>query len=436
MTEEVINALSGIEGLRVAARSSVFALRNSNLDARRLGDTLGVGAVLEGSVRRAGTRLRVTAQLVNTRDGYQMWSEDYDREVRDVFDMQNEIARAIVGALSVQLVRTGARAAVLERGTLDSEAYDLYLRGQFFLTNQGTRGFAEALDMFNAVIARDSSFARAYAAMSSARTRLGILGVRDPAVEMPLAKAAALKALELDSTLAEAHASLAHIFFVWEWNHEAAEPAFRKAIALDPDDARTRNLYGISLLDEARFKDAEREFRLARDLEPLLPHPNSLLGRYFVAIRQPDSAIKYLREAAALGRGVDLAYQQLGHAYLQKGKNAEAIDAFREAAALVGARDSAHLAFGYAVTGNRTEAEKTLRQIMNSQKQRYLSPMDMAIAFAGLGRKDEAFQWLERGVRERAAFMDNIRVMPGLESLRSDPRFNEILRSMRPRSSD
>jgi TolB-like protein/Tfp pilus assembly protein PilF/tRNA A-37 threonylcarbamoyl transferase component Bud32 len=436
MTEEVINALSGIEGLRVAARSSVFALRNSNLDARTLGDTLGVGAVLEGSVRRSGSRLRVTTQLVNTSDGYQMWSEDFDRELRDVFDLQDEIARAIVSALSVRLVRTGARVAALQRPTGDSEAYDLYLRGQFFLNHQGTPGIPEALEMFERALSKDSAFSRAYAGIASARTRLGILAIRDPDVEMPLARAAAIRALELDSTLAEAHSALAHLYFVVDWNHEAAERAFRKAIALDPDDAYTRILYGISLLDVTRFKEAEREFRVARELEPLLPHPNSLLGRYFVAIRQPDSAIKYLEEATKLGRGVDLGYQQLGHAYLQKGMKAEAIAAFREAASLSGARDSAHLVYAYAVTGDRAEAEKVLRQILSAPAGRYLSPVDMAIAYAGLGRKDEAFQWLERGVRERGPFMDNIRVMPGLESLRSDSRFARILRMMQPRAGN
>ena len=309
----------------------------------------------------------------------------------------------------------------------------MYLKGHHFLYSQGTSGNQKALELFESALERDPGFARAYAGVSSARTRIGMLGAGDPRIELPKAKAAALKALELDSTVAEAHASLAHILFVWEWDHEAADRAFRKAIALDPDDANTRWVYGISLLDEARFDEAEREFRLARDLEPLMPHANSLLGRYFVARRQPDSAIKYLREAIELGQRVDLGYQQLGHAYLQKRMYAEAIDTFREAAALSGAHDSAHLVYAYAVSGNRAEAEKTLRQILSASPVRYLSPMDMAIAYAGLGRKDEAFQWLDRGVNEHAPFMDNIRVMPGLESLRSDARFADLISRMRPR---
>src|SRR5688572_24730938 len=434
MTEELINSLSGIEGLRVAARSSVFALKGRKLDVRTVGDTLGVDAVLEGSVRRAGKNLRVTAQLVNTDDGYQMWADDFDRELSDVFKVQDEIAGAIVNALRVKLVRTATRTTAADSRSSNPEAYDLYLKGRFFLNSQGTPGLPLALQHFEKAVQLDPSFARAYAGVAYARSRAGMLGKGDPAVEMPKAKAAALKALALDSSLAEAHGSLAHILFVWEWDHVQAERAFRKAIAVDPDNATTHWIFGILLLDRGRFKEAEKEFRTARELEPLLPHTSSLLGRFFVSTRQPDSAIKYLREAIELGPSLDLAFQQLGHAYLQKRMSREAIDAFRKAASLSGPRDSAHLAYAYAVTGNRAAAERTLSQVLAGSS-RYLSPVDMAIANAGLGRKDEAFRWLERGLKDRAPFMDNIRVIAGLESLRSDPRFAPLVNRMGPRGN-
>jgi len=434
MTEELINSLSGIEGLRVAARSSVFALKGRKLDVRTVGDTLGVDAVLEGSVRRAGTKLRVTAQLVNTDDGYQMWADDFDRELSDVFKVQDEIAGAIVNALRVKLIRTASRTTAAETRSSNPEAYDLYLRGRFFLNSQGTPGLPRALEHFEKAVQLDPSFARAYAGVADARSRAGMLGKGVPAIEMPKAKAAALKALALDSSLAEPHSSLAHILFVWDWNHAEAEREFRKAIALDPDDGTTQWLYGILLLDVGRFKEAERQFRLAHELEPLLPHTSSLLGRFFVSTRQPDSAIKYLREAIELGPNLDLAFQQLGHAYLQKGMSREAIDAFRKAASLSGPRDSAHLAYAFAMTGDRAAAERTLSQVLAGPS-RYLSPVDMAIANAGLGKKDEAFRWLERGLKDRAPFMDNIRVIAGLESLRSDPRFAHLVNRIGPSSS-
>lgn len=433
MTDELINSLAGIEGLRVAARSSVFALKGKRLDVRVVGDTLGVGAVLEGSVRRSGSRLRVTAQLVNAEDGYQIWSDDFDREMSDIFQVQDEIARAIVNALRVKLIRTSARTASAEGPTGSAEAYDLYLKGRFFLNNQGVQGSPRALEYFEHALTLDPTFARAHTGAALSRMRMGMAGRGRPQALMPQAKASALRALAVDSSLAEAHTSLAHVLFVWEWNYDEAEREFRKAIALDPDGATTRWLFGILLLDQRRFREAETEFRTAHSLEPLLPHTSSLLGRFYVATRQTDSAIKYLREAIELGPNLESAFQQLGHAYLQKGMSENAIDAFRKAASLSGPRDSARLAYGYAVTGNRVEAEKILRQLVATSSRRFLSPVDMAVAHAGLGRKDEAFHWLERGLRERAPFMDNIRVMPGLESLRSDPRFADLVRRMVPR---
>ena len=430
MTEEVINSLSGIEGLRVAARTSVFALKGKKFDARTVGDTLGVGTILEGSVRRSGTRLRVTAQLVNTGDGYQIWAEDYDRELSDVFAVQDEIASAIVTALRMKLVRTSAGSASTDRPTSSTEAYDLYLKGRFLLNSQGSTGLARAQEHFERALALDPTFARAYAGIADARARKGVTGRGVPQVEMPKAKEAALRALALDSSLAEAHSSLAHILFVWEWDPRA-ELAFKKAISLDPDDATTRWLYAILLLNEKRFRESEAEFRLAHTLEPLLPHTSSLLGRFFVSTGKPDSAIKYLREAIDLGPNLDMAYQQLGHAYLQKKMTGEALDAFRKAASLAGNRDSAHLAYAYAVTGNRDQAERTLLS-MRAGARRYLSPVDMAIGYAGLGQKDEAFRWLERALQGRDPFMDGIAVIVGLESLRSDPRFESIVKRMRP----
>ena len=433
MTEELINSLAGIEGLRVAARSSVFALKGKNLDARRLGDTLGVGIVLEGSVRRAGNQLRVTAQLVSTKDGYHIWSDDFDRELSDVFQIQDEIASAIVSALRVRLQIPGLVSGAAPASTRSVAAYDHYLKGRFLLNSQGTPGINRALEHFEQAIRLDRAFARAHAGVGDARARRGMLGLARPQLEMPKAKAAVMQAIALDDSLGEAHAALAHILFVWEWNHEEAEREFRRAIALDPDHANSRWLYGIHLLGQERFNEAEREFRTARELEPLLPDTSSLLGRFFVATRQADSAIKYLREAIDLGPNLDLAHQQLGHAYLQKRMNSHAIGAFRRAAELSGPRDSAHLAYAFAVTGNRAEGERILKAILATSSHRYLSPLDMAIGFMGLGQTDSAIVWLERGLRDHAPFMDGLRVMPGLESLRSDPRFTDIVRRMRRR---
>ncbi|MDQ3697292.1 MAG: hypothetical protein M3373_04610 [Gemmatimonadota bacterium] len=230
MTEELINSLARVSGLRVAARTSVFALRGKELDVRTVGDTLGVTSVLEGSVRRAGNPLRVTARLVNTADRYRLWSDDFDREVADVFDVQNEIANAIVDELRPRLSPGRGGSVATGYATSDMEAYEEYLKGRFLLNMQGTSGTPRALEHFQRAVARDPNFARAYAGIASAQTRMGVLGRFRPEEEMPKAIVAADRALALDSTLAEAHTAVAHILMVWEWDEAVAwlERAYRE----------------------------------------------------------------------------------------------------------------------------------------------------------------------------------------------------------------
>ena len=431
LTDEVIGALGKVPELRVAGRTSVFALKGKGLGVRAAAETLGVGAIVEGSYRRSGNRLRIGAQLVSAADGAVLWAETYDREMADVFAVQEGIARAIAGALRRRLDTRGERGSLAARPTGDLAAYELYLRGRYILNARNSRAaILDAIRYFEQAVERDSTFANAHAKLADAYARLGALSHGHPDEEFARARSAAQRALALDDSLAEAHVALAHILFAFDFDWAASEREFRRAIALDPADVHARVLFAIPLQDQGRVDEALVQLDTARSIDPLSPLVGVVLGRVFVNARRPAEAIRPLREALALSPDLDLAYQQLGHAYLQMGNRAEAIAAFQRAAALSGIRDSAHLAYAYAVVGQRAEAERIVRTLVESSARRYVPPFHIAIAYAGLGETDAAFAWLERGYTERGSFMDGIEVTPALLPLHQDPRWRPLIRRM------
>ena len=431
LTDELIGALGKVDGLRVAARTSTFALKGKELDVRAAARALGVGAVLEGSVRRAGGRLKVGAQLVSAADGAVLWTETFDRGVADVFAVQEEIARAIVGALRVRLGAAGERTPLVERSTADLEAYEFYLKGRYIFTTQtGREGTLQAADNFQRAAARDPSYARAYAGLSDAYTRLAIFGYAPPREMFARGKAAAERALALDSTLAEAHASLGHVLCVSEYAWTAAERELRRAIALDPNYAFARGPLSICLTGQGRFAEAVAVLDSGRVRDPLSALTINLLGRVHVIAGRPDEAIRDLQHALELNPQLDLAYQQLGHAYLQKGMTAEAITALQRAASLSGPRDSAQLAYAYAVTGQRAEAERVLRTLLAPSRRGGVAPYYLAMAYAGLGDADAAFRWLDRGHAAGTSLV-LLNVDPGFARLRGDPRWPTVLGRLR-----
>ena len=432
LTDELIGVLGKVPGLKVTGRTSAFALKGRDLDVRTIADALGVATLLEGSWRRVGTRLKVSAQLVGAPDGAVLWAEAYDRELADVLVVQEEIARAIVAALRPPLGSVREHPAPTDPAT-----YELYLKGRFiFRTQTGRDGVLQAVGYFEQAVARDPAYAAAYSGLSDAYTRLAIFGYGAPQENFVKAKAAAFQALALDSSLVEAHVSLAHVLLIADFAWAAAEPALRRAIALDPSYTFARAPLAICLASQGRFDEAIAQLNVARALDPLSPSVNNLLGRVYVGAGRPDEAIGILRQALELDPRLDLAHQQLGHAYLQKGMASEAIAAFRHAAALSGPRDTAQLAYAYAVAGQRDEAERTLHALLDSLEP--LAPRGpggalhyhVAMAFAGLNDVDAAFAWLERGYVERASFMGWAKAEPGFTHLRSDPRWPALLRRM------
>jgi len=430
LTDELIGTLGKVSGLHVAGRTSSFALKGKRLGVRAVGDTLGVGAVLEGSVRREGNRLKVAAQLVSTSDGTVIWTETYDRELVDAFSVQEEIARAITAALRVKLVARSDRARS-RRPTADPVAFEFYLRGRYIWRERpGRDGILEAARYFEQAIARDSLYAQAYAGLSDAHTRLAVFGYGEPREEFAKAKAAAQRALGLDSTLADAHASLAHMLLVHDFDWAGSEREFRLALALDPRYIFARTVLAICLSSQGRFDEAIADLDSARATDPLAPSVGQVLGRIYVSQHRPDLAIRELNGALELNPQLDLSYEQLGHAYLQKGKYVEAINALRRAAALSGFRDSAQLAYAYAVAGEPLEARRVVRRLVDPSQRRYVSPFHIAMAYAGLGERDEAFRWLDRGYEQRASFMSGVKSETGFQSLHSDPRWPILLGRM------
>jgi len=427
LTDELIGALGRMPDLRVVGRTSVFAMKGRGLTVHAVGDTLGVASVVEGSVRRVGDRIKVTAQLVRVTDNVVLWADSYDRTLTDVFAVQEEIARAIVSALEVRLGGP-LTSRLVGRTTTDPVAYDLFLRGRHLFSIRPDRdGVRRSREYLEQAVARDTTFARAYAALADVHIRLAVFGFGRPAEEFSLARAAANRALALDSALAEAHTALGHIKCVADYDWRGAERAFRRSVELDPGYTFARIPFGICLMSEGRFAEAVAQLDSAHMADPLDAAPSNVLGRVYVSAHQPDLAIRQLSAALELNPLFDLAYQQLAHAYVQKRMYPEAVAAMRRAAELSGIRDSAQLAYVYAVSGARDDAAQLMRLLVGQPSDRYLPPYHIAMAYAGLGNADSAFLWLDRAYAERASFMGGVKVEPGFATLHSDPRWRVLL---------
>ncbi len=428
LTDELISALSKVTGIRVTGRTSAFALKGRGLNVRTIADTLGVGSVLEGSVRREGDRLRVSAQLVSAGDNSVIWAETYERKLADVFDVQAEIDRAISSALLPALGGRVASAGPVR--VRDLATYELYLKGRYFSGRRTPPDLRRAVAYFEQAVAGDSTFAQAYARLADARVLLVLLGDSPPQVELPRARVAAATAIRLDSTLAEAHAALGNINEAFDWDAAAADRELALAVDLDPGYATAQLYHGIHLLNRGHFEEAAARLEQARALDPLSAPVRMQLGRMYVSAHRPEMALPLLQSAVELSPEFTAAYLQIGDAYLQQHNFAAALSAFRRAAALNGGRDSAQIAFGLAATGQRDSAMKVLGAFLADRTRGYLPPVPVAKAYVALGDVDAAFRWLERGYDQRAAQMRTIKVTPAFDPLHSDPRWARLLQRM------
>jgi len=429
ITEEIINAFAQIPELRVVARTSAFSFKGKQVDLRTVGESLNVTTVLEGSVRKSGNRLRVTAQLINVADGYHLWSERYDRALKDIFEVQDEISKTIANRLKVTL--TGERQEPLVKaGTTNLEAYQLYLKGRFNVNKRTPDGFSESVGYFQQAIEKDPAYAMAYTGLAEAYTQLAFMNVFPPKELMPKAKAAAVKALELDGTLADPHVALGYASFGYDWDWVAAEKHFERAYALNPRALTYHIYFAMYLTSLGRFEEALALANRAVELDPASPSASHLISVHYFMARNFDRSIQECHRTLEMAPDLFLAYVVLAQSYAGKGMYREAMAEvdkvpamFRSIPGVAGLRGYVH-----GLLGERSEAQQIIEQLKAVSKQRYVPGFYIALAYAGLGDNDQAFAWLEKSVEERFVRLAYFAKEPLWDPIRSDPRFVELVR--------
>ncbi len=431
LSEDLINALTHIKDLRVAARTSAFSFKGRSVDARVIGQELNVGTVLEGSVRKAGNRLRITAELTNADTGYHIWSEQYDRDMGDVFAVQDEITQAIVDALKVELMESDAVASS-QRHTDDLDAYHLYLKGRYYWNKSDTESFWKAIENYQAAIEVDPAYARAYVGLADAYASLGDAGhsAISPRDAFSTARVAVRKALELDDGLSEAYASLGHLKmheFVWE----DAERAFKRAIALNPNHPSAFRFYAFFFAGRGRSEEAIAALGRALDLDPVSLGIMTDLGVLSYLARDYDRAIRQYEKVLEMDPGFTRAYVTLGSAYAQKGMHTEAIETTRKAMDLTEDRSKlAPLGRAYGLAGMKDEALEAVAGLKELSKRRYVTPYAYTLIYASLGDRDTALSYLQRAFDESVSDLIYVNVDPFLDALRGDPRFTALLQGV------
>jgi eukaryotic-like serine/threonine-protein kinase len=425
MTEEIINALAKVPGMQVASRTSSFAFKGKEVDIRQIGDKLGVSSVLEGSVRKVGNRVRITAQLINVADGYHLWSETYDRQLEDVFAIQDEISRAIVDALKLRL---GGQAEPLVAPAKNIEAYTLYLKGRFSFHKDTEPGTRKALDFFQQSLLQDPTYARSYAGIADCWTQLADdFVVPDDAY--PRAKAAAGRALQHDPDLVEAITSVGKVLCWYEWDFGGAERQLRRAVGLNDNYAEAHWAFGSVLPTVGRLSEAVEEMRKALTLDPLYAVYSRWLGRFLLFRGDYPEAIAQGRQTMDLNADYAYSYLDIGSAYLELGDAEKALQWVQRGQGLDTSIRSydALIVRALAPLGRDEEAAEILSRLEEESRQHYVRSEIMAMGYAAVGNLDRAFACLERAFQVRSAGLIYLHVDPGYKPLRQDPRFRQLV---------
>lgn len=446
MAEELINALTKVEGLRVIARTSAVRFKGPGKSPQRIGEELGVRTVLKGSVKKSGKRLRIYVALVSVHDGFHLWSGKYDREMNDVFEIQDEIASAIVTTLKAKL-EIGQGAPLVKRQTTDIEAYHLYLNGRYHWNTRRKGDLAKAVAFFEQAIERDPSYALAHAGLADVYNMMGVYAFLPPKVAFDRSKAEATRALAIDEGVGEGHAALgcARFFFDWQWDE--AEREFKRALELNPGYVQASSWYALLLSAVGRSEEAIALARRVQEIDPLSAYGHSNAGGALLAADRQEEALK------ACQRGLELEPKSVTCLYLfglvcaKMGRYEESIRALEEAAALSGGASYllGRLGAAYADAGRRADAERSLAELKERAERtrttsspsgwstgpEYVASLDLAYVFAALGDRDAAFECLERAYEEHTSFLVFLNVDKPLANLRDDPRFNSLLRRMK-----
>ncbi|HVH15515.1 MAG TPA: tetratricopeptide repeat protein [Candidatus Angelobacter sp.] len=430
MTEELIATLSKIRDLGVIARTSVIRYKELTKPVTDIGRELNVGTVLEGSVRVAGKKLRITAQLIDVATEEHLWSETYDRDLEDVFAVQTDIGKRIAEELKIKIVRNDSL-RLEKKATGIPEAYSHYLKGRHSLNARTEKGLKESIRHFESAVKRDPNFALAYTGLADAYSILASYSLEyiPPREGFPKAKAAAQKALALDRQLAEAHASLGLVKFYYDWNWKDAESQFKKALELNPGYAQAHQYYADFVKSFGRFDEALSQMKQALALDPLSYSINTGIGHVLYLSRQYDDAIDHYRKVVESDPAFVPARLWFGRPFMQKGMFKEAIEQVEQAVKL--SKEStvslATLAQAYASAGNNAEAQKILDRLLDRSKKQYVPSYWIALVQMSLESRDQALIWLERAYHERSSWLVWANVEPRFDTLRSEPRFTRLL---------
>ncbi len=430
LTEELINSLMKLEKLRVAARTSTFSFKGSELDVRRIGQALEVQNVLEGSVRKSGDRLRISVQLISVADGYQVWSERYDLQLEDIFEIQEEIALAIVEALKVKLL-SNEKAFLRKRYTDNVEAYELYLKGR--LWNRRTAdGFKTAIGYFKQAIEVDAEYAVAYSGIADHYTLLSFYEALPPAMAAEQAKTFAKKGIDLDNTLAETHASYGVTLGGFDWNWAEARKEYKRSIEINPNYLAAHGYYALNLAVQGRIEDALHMSKRCVEIDSLLPIANANLAYFYYLAREYDKAEEQARLTIQIEPNHFSAHWVLGATLGAAGRFAESFAALENAITVSAKRPFVVAELGriLGLAKKKREAKGILKKLKDASKEHYISPLNYAKIHLGLGEIDSVFEWLEKGLEERSTRMPFLLVDPQFDGIRTDKRFVKLTKKM------
>jgi len=429
ITETLINSLSQIWNLRVVARSTVFRYKGKDIDPQKAGNDLHVRAVVSGRLLQRGNTLIVRAELMNVATGGQLWGGQYNRKPEDVFALQDDLSREISEKLRLQL--TGEeRQRLTKRYTEDSEAYRLYLKGRYHWNKRSPEGLQKAVEYFQQALDKDPAYSLAYAGLADTYAYLSFFNVVAPREAMPKAKSAAVKGLEIDKALAEVHVSLGYISFTYDGDWPAAGKHFEQALALNPAYTRGHTFYPFYLSSIGRSEETLEVAKGALDLDPASPAVSHSLAVQLYLARKFDRAIEQAHDTLEMDANFAISYAVLGEVYLSKGMYREGLSALEKYSALSrsGAASLALLGYSHARLGERKESLQVIEALKAASKQSFVPALFVALVYAGLEDKDQAFTWLEKAYEERFNRLAYLKVEALWHPLRSDPRFADLLR--------
>jgi serine/threonine-protein kinase len=423
MVDEIIAKLSKLKDWKVMNRTSVMRYKNSEKDPRVIGRELEVSTILQGSVRIEKDVVRVTAELLNVKDGFQMWSDIYEQKLEGIFMIQSDIAENIVSTLKIELSPED-KERFQKKQTENLEAYNLYLQGRYFWNKRTDEGLKKSVQYFEQAIEKDPGYALAYAGLADSYITLGDWRVLPPKEACPEAKKMAMKALEIDNLLAEAHNAIAYVKLIYEWDWQGAEEGFKHAIALNPNYATAHQFYAEFLSRMGRHDESLREIKRAQELDPLSLIINAITGWPYGGRHEYDKAIEQYKKTLEMDPDFRPARSYLARAYLRKGMYEDALKEYKLLNRLPG------MAFTYAKMGRTEEAHQALNELIERSKNTYVSPSAIARVYFALGDNDQGIAWLERGYEERDIGMIGIRKNPVYDNVRSDPRFKALMKKM------